>query len=108
MVAEANSRERGPAPQQIIIPTGERLGNNVVELKNINKAYGDKLLIENLSVKIPRGAIIGIIGPNGAGKTTLFNMISGKEKPDNGVIEIGDSVNLGYIDQNRDSLENGP
>ena len=106
LVAEANSRERGPAPQQIIIPTGERLGNNVVELKNINKAYGDKLLIENLSVKIPRGAIIGIIGPNGAGKTTLFNMISGKEKPDNGVIEIGDSVNLGYIDQNRDSLEN--
>ena len=106
LVAEANAKERGPAPQQIVIPVGERLGNNVIELKNINKAFEDKLLIENLSVKIPRGAIIGIIGPNGAGKTTLFNMISGKEKPDSGSIELGESVNLGYIDQNRDSLEN--
>ncbi len=106
LVAEANAKERGPAPQQIVIPVGERLGNNVIELKNINKAFEDKLLIENLSVKIPRGAIIGIIGPNGAGKTTLFNMISGKEKSDSGSIELGESVNLGYIDQNRDSLEN--
>ena len=106
LVAEANAKERGPAPQQIVIPVGERLGNNVIELKNINKAFEDKLLIENLSVKIPRGAIIGIIGPNGAGKTNLFNMISGKEKSDSGSIELGESVNLGYIDQNRDSLEN--
>lgn len=106
LVAEANAKERGPAPQQIVIPVGERLGNNVIELKNINKSFEDKLLIENLSVKIPRGAIIGIIGPNGAGKTTLFNMISGKEKSDSGSIELGESVNLGYIDQNRDSLEN--
>ena len=106
LVAEANAKERGPAPQQIVIPVGERLGNNVIELKNINKAFEDKLLIENLSVKIPRVSIIGIIGPNGEGKTTLFNMISGKEKPDSGSIELGESVNLGYIDQNRDSLEN--
>ncbi len=105
LVAEANKREKGPSPQQIIIPVGERLGNNVIELKNIKKAFGTKLLIEDLSFKIPRGAIIGIIGPNGAGKTTLFNMISGKEKADDGIIEIGESVNLGYIDQNRDSLE---
>ena len=105
LVAEANAREKGPSPQQIIIPVGERLGNNVIEFKNIKKAFGEKLLIEDLSFKIPRGAIIGIIGPNGAGKTTLFNMISGKEKPDSGIIELGESVNLGYIDQNRDSLE---
>lgn len=105
LVAEANAREKGPSPQQIMIPVGERLGNNVIELKNIKKAFGNKLLIEDLSFKIPRGAVIGIIGPNGAGKTTLFNMICGKEKPDGGVIEIGESVNLGYIDQNRDSLE---
>jgi len=106
LVSEANDLERGPSPQQIVIPVGERLGNNVIELKNIKKAFGNKLLIENLSLRIPRGAIVGIIGPNGAGKTTLFNMMSGKESPDNGTIEIGGSVNLGYIDQNRDSLVN--
>ena len=105
LVAEANTREKGPSPQQIVIPVGERLGNNVIEVKNIKKAFDKKLLIEDLTFKIPRGAIIGIVGPNGAGKTTLFNMISGKEKPDDGIIEIGESVNLGYIDQNRDSLE---
>ena len=106
LVSEANNLERGPSPQQIVIPVGERLGNNVIELKNIKKAFGNKLLIENLSLRIPRGAIVGIIGPNGAGKTTLFNMISGKESSYNGTIEIGESVNLGYIDQNRDSLVN--
>ena len=104
LVAEAQAREKGPSPQQIVIPSGERLGSNVIELKNVSKAFGDKLLIDKLSFKIPPGAIVGIIGPNGAGKTTLFNMLSKKETTDTGNISIGDSVNLGYIDQNRDSL----
>ena len=104
LVAESLAREKGPSPQQIVIPSGERLGANVIEIKNIFKGFGDKLLIDNLSFKIPPGAIVGIIGPNGAGKTTLFNMISGKEKADSGNVIVGESVNLGYIDQNRDSL----
>ena len=104
LVAEAQAREKGPSPQQIVIPSGERLGSNVIELKNVSKAFGDKLLIDKLSFKIPPGAIVGIIGPNGAGKTTLFNMLSKKETTDTGIISMGDSVNLGYIDQNRDSL----
>lgn len=104
LVAEAQAREKGPSPQQIVIPSGERLGSNVIELKNVSKGFGDKLLIDKLSFKIPPGAIVGIIGPNGAGKTTLFNMLSKKETTDTGNISIGDSVNLGYIDQNRDSL----
>ena len=104
LVAESLAREKGPSPQQIVIPSGERLGANVIEIKNIYKGFGDKLLIDNLSFKIPPGAIVGIIGPNGAGKTTLFNMISGKEKADSGNVIVGESVNLGYIDQNRDSL----
>lgn len=104
LVAESLAREKGPSPQQIVIPSGERLGANVIEIKNIYKGFGDKLLIDNLSFKIPPGAIVGIIGPNGAGKTTLFNIISGKEKTDSGNVIVGESVNLGYIDQNRDSL----
>ena len=104
LVAESLAREKGPSPQQIVIPSGERLGANVIEIKNIYKGFGDMLLIDNLSFKIPPGAIVGIIGPNGAGKTTLFNMISGKEKADSGNVIVGESVNLGYIDQNRDSL----
>ncbi len=104
LVAESQAREKGPSPQQIVIPSGERLGSNVIELKNISKGFGDKLLIDDLSLKIPPGAIVGIIGPNGAGKTTLFNMISKKDTSDSGAILIGESVNLGYIDQNRDSL----
>ena len=104
LVAEAQAREKGPSPQQIVIPSGERLGSNVIELKNVSKAFGDKLLIDKLSFKIPPGAIVGIIGPNGAGMTTLFNMLSKKETTDTGIISMGDSVNLGYIDQNRDSL----
>ena len=104
LVAESQAREKGPSPQQIVIPSGERLGSNVIELKNISKGFGDKLLIDDLSLKIPPGAIVGIIGPNGAGKTTLFNMISKKDTSDSGAIAIGESVNLGYIDQNRDSL----
>tara|TARA_B100000427_G_scaffold128129_1_gene106616 strand:+ start:670 stop:2328 length:1659 start_codon:yes stop_codon:yes gene_type:complete len=104
LVAESQAREKGPSPQQIVIPSGERLGSNVIELKNISKGFGDKLLIDELSLKIPPGAIVGIIGPNGAGKTTLFNMLSKKDTSDSGAILIGESVNLGYIDQNRDSL----
>jgi len=104
LVAESQAREKGPSPQQIVIPSGERLGSNVIELKNISKGFGDKLLIDDLSLKIPPGAIVGIIGPNGAGKTTLFNMLSKKDTSDSGAILIGESVNLGYIDQNRDSL----
>ena len=104
LVAESLAREKGPSPQQIVIPSGERLGANVIEAKNISKGFGDKLLIDNLSFKVPPGAIVGIIGPNGAGKTTLFNMISAKDKADTGEMSVGESVNLGYIDQNRDSL----
>ena len=104
LVAESLAREKGPSPQQIVIPSGERLGANVIEVKNVSKGFGDKLLIDNLSFKVPPGAIVGIIGPNGAGKSTLFNMISEKDKADSGNIIIGESVNLGYIDQNRDSL----
>ncbi len=88
----------------ITIPMTERLGDLVIEASHISKAYGDKVLIDDLSFKIPKGAIVGIIGPNGAGKTTLFRMITGQEKPDAGEIRIGDSVDLGYVDQTRDEL----
>ncbi len=88
----------------INIPMTERLGDMVIEAKNISKAYGDKVLIDDLSFKIPKGAIVGIIGPNGAGKTTLFRMITGQESPDSGEIIIGQTVDLGYVDQSRDEL----
>jgi ATP-binding cassette ChvD family protein len=103
LVAKAN--ERGPTTAQIIIPIAERLGNNVIEFDGLKKAFGDKLLIDGLSFKLPPGGIVGIIGPNGAGKTTLFRMITGQEQPDDGVIRIGESVKLGYVDQSRDSLD---
>jgi ATP-binding cassette ChvD family protein len=90
---------------QIIIPPGERLGNTVITLEGVSKGYGDRLLIDDLSFKLPPGGIVGIIGPNGAGKTTLFRMITGQEKPDSGTITIGESVHLGYVDQSRDSLD---
>lgn len=89
----------------INIPMNERLGDLVIEANNISKAYGDKVLIDDLSFKIPKGAIVGIIGPNGAGKTTLFRMITGQEQPDSGSIRLGDTVDLGYVDQSRDSLD---
>lgn len=88
----------------INIPMTERLGDMVIEAKNISKAFGDKVLIDDLSFKIPKGAIVGIIGPNGAGKTTLFRMITGQEQPDSGSIVIGETVDLGYVDQSRDEL----
>ena len=90
---------------QIIIPPGERLGDNVINVEGLSKAYGDRLLIDNLSFKLPPGGIVGIIGPNGAGKTTLFRMLTGQEKPDSGTIFIADTVNLGYVDQSRDALD---
>jgi ATP-binding cassette ChvD family protein len=90
---------------QITIPVAERLGQNVVDLDHISKGFGDNLLIDDLTFKLPPGGIVGIIGPNGAGKTTLFRMITGQEQPDNGTIRIGESVRLGYVDQSRDSLD---
>ncbi|MDD2914045.1 MAG: energy-dependent translational throttle protein EttA [Gallionella sp.] len=93
--------------QEIFIPVGERLGNEVIEFDGVSKAYGDRLLIDNLSFKIPPGAIVGIIGPNGAGKSTLFRMITGKEQPDSGTVKIGQTVKIAHVDQARDSLDNG-
>ncbi|WOJ89133.1 energy-dependent translational throttle protein EttA [Methylocapsa polymorpha] len=97
--------DRAPTAAQIVIPVAERLGNNVIEFSHLSKGFGDKLLIDDLSFKLPPGGIVGVIGPNGAGKTTLFRMITGQEKPDKGSIEIGESVKLGYVDQSRDSLD---
>jgi ATP-binding cassette ChvD family protein len=90
---------------QIVIPAPERLGNLVINAENISKSFGDRLLIENLSFKLPAGGIVGIIGPNGAGKTTLFKMITGVETPDSGTFTVADSVKLGYVDQSRDKLD---
>ncbi len=90
---------------QIIIPNGERLGNKVIEVVGLKKAMGDRLLIEDLSFTVPPGAIVGVIGPNGAGKSTLFRMITGQEKPDEGTITLGDTVQLSYVDQSRDALD---
>jgi len=89
---------------QIIIPPGERLGQNVIDVEGLSKWYGDRLIIDNLTFSLPPGGIVGIIGPNGVGKTTLFRMITGQEKPDGGAITIADSVHLGYVDQSRDTL----
>ncbi|HEY0121114.1 MAG TPA: energy-dependent translational throttle protein EttA [Rhizobium sp.] len=94
-----------PGDAQIIIPVGERLGQVVIEMEGITKGYGERVLIEGLSLKLPPGGIVGVIGANGAGKTTLFRMITGQEKPDSGSIRIGDSVHLGYVDQSRDALD---
>ncbi len=102
-LASQSERERvGKA--QIVIPNGPRLGAKVIEVEGLTKAYGDRLLIENLSFSLPPGGIVGVIGPNGAGKSTLFRMLTGQEQPDSGTIEYGDTVQLSYVDQSRDSL----
>ncbi|CAH1204025.1 energy-dependent translational throttle protein EttA [Candidatus Nitrotoga sp. BS] len=105
---ELNSQEyqKRNETQEIFIPVADRLGNEVIEFDNVSKAYGDRLLIDNLSLKIPPGAIVGIIGPNGAGKSTLFRMLTGKETPDSGDIKIGSTVKISHVDQSRDVLEN--
>ena len=104
---ELNSQEhqKRNETQEIFIPVGERLGNEVVEFDGVSKAFGDRLLIDNLSFKIPPGAIVGIIGPNGAGKSTLFKLIAGKEQPDSGTVKIGQTVKIAHVDQSRDSLQ---
>jgi ATPase subunit of ABC transporter with duplicated ATPase domains len=103
---ELNSREfqKRQETEQLYIPPGPRLGDQVIEFRNVSKAFDDKLLYENLTFTIPKGAIVGVIGPNGAGKTTLFKLISGQDQPDAGEIIIGDSVELAYVDQSRDAL----
>jgi len=105
LVQKQNDRASGPSVAQIIIPVAERLGNNVIDFDGLSKGYGDRLLIDNLTFKLPPGGIVGVIGPNGAGKTTLFRMITGQEKPDSGSITVGESVQLGYVDQSRDALD---
>ena len=97
--------EKQTQTAQIVIPVAERLGQNVIDFDHLRKGFGDNLLIDDLTFKLPPGGIVGVIGPNGAGKTTLFRMITGQEKPDDGTIKIGESVHLGYVDQSRDTLD---
>jgi len=101
----ASQREQRDPTLEIVIPPGPRLGNDAVIFDHVSKGYGDRLLIDDLSFKLPRGGIVGVIGPNGAGKTTLFRMIMGLEKPDRGTIKVGETVKLGYVDQSRDALD---
>ncbi len=103
MVAKQQDKRTDTA--QIIIPAPPRLGNNVIEVENLKKGFGEKLLIDGLNFSLPPGGIVGIIGPNGAGKTTLFRMITGGEKPDGGTFKVGETVKLGYVDQSRDALD---
>ncbi|ACI99452.1 energy-dependent translational throttle protein EttA [Rhodospirillum centenum] len=103
MLAQANQKE-SVTETKIVIPTPPRLGNLVIEAENLKKGFGDRLLIDDLSFRLPPGGIVGVIGPNGAGKTTLFRMITGSEKPDDGAFRVGDTVSLGYVDQSRDTL----
>jgi ATP-binding cassette ChvD family protein len=102
--AEAQAADSGPDKLEIAIPAGPRLGDTVIEVKGLSKGFGDRLLIEDLTFSLPPAGIVGIIGPNGAGKTTLFNMLSGQEAPDSGTITIGDTVQMSYVDQSRDTL----
>jgi ATP-binding cassette ChvD family protein len=102
-MADQSEREK-LATAQIVIPNGQRLGNKVMDVEGLSKAMGDKLLVENLSFSLPPGGIVGVIGPNGAGKSTLFKMLTGQEQPDAGTIEVGDTVQLSYVDQSRDDL----
>ena len=101
----AKSQERAPDPTEIQIPPPPRLGNLVIEAEDLRKGFGNNLLIDNLSFKLPPGGIVGVIGPNGAGKSTLFKMITGQEQPDGGTLKVGDTVDLGYVDQSRDTLD---
>jgi ATP-binding cassette ChvD family protein len=101
----AKAAERTVQTAQIVIPVTERLGQNVIDFDHLKKGFGDNLLIDNLTFKLPPGGIVGVIGPNGAGKTTLFRMITKQETPDDGTIKVGESVQLGYVDQSRDSLD---
>ena len=103
MLAQDKDKRIGSA--QISIPAGPRLGDLVIEAENLQKAFGDKLLIDGLNFKLPPGGIVGIVGANGAGKTTLFRMITGQDTPDGGSLKLGDTVKLGYVDQSRDSLD---
>src|SRR5215218_6640329 len=103
LVKKASEKQTQTA--QIIIPVAERLGQNVIDFEGLTKAFGDNLLIDDLTFKLPPGGIVGVIGPNGAGKTTLFRMITGQEMPDKGTIKVGESVHLGYVDQSRDTLD---
>jgi len=104
-LVKINEARTQSSTAQIIIPAGERLGNNVIDIEGLSKSYGDRLLIDNLSFKVPPGGIVGIIGPNGAGKTTLFRMMTGQEQPDSGTVTVAESVKMGYVDQSRDSLD---
>jgi ATP-binding cassette ChvD family protein len=101
----AKAAEKGPTTAQIVIPVAERLGQHVIEFERLSKGFGDNLLIDDLTFKLPPGGIVGVIGPNGAGKTTLFRMITRQDAPDRGTITVGESVTLGYVDQSRDSLD---
>ncbi|MBC6438914.1 MAG: energy-dependent translational throttle protein EttA [Rhodospirillales bacterium] len=105
LLAEAEQRKEGPAKGRIVIPAGPRLGDLVIEANHLQKAFGDRLLIADLEIRIPQAGIVGIVGPNGAGKSTLFRMLTGLEEPTSGSLKIGDSVVLGYIDQSRENLD---
>ena len=105
LLAESKAAEGRDGKLEIFIPSGDRLGDQVIEVEHLSKGYGDRLLIEDLSFTLPRAGIVGIIGPNGAGKTTLFRMLTGQEQPDGGSIAIGTTVNLAYVDQSRDDLD---
>ncbi|MEO6628128.1 MAG: ATP-binding cassette domain-containing protein, partial [Aquihabitans sp.] len=105
LLEEAKAAEGRASELQIMIPSGNRLGDQVIEVNGLAKGFGDKLLIEDLSFSLPKAGIVGIIGPNGAGKTTLFKMLTGQEEPDSGSVTVGSTVQLAYVDQSRDSLD---
>ena len=105
LLAQEQAAEKREGPAEISIPPGPRLGDVVMDARALRKAYGDNLLMDEVTFILPRGGIVGVIGPNGAGKTTLFRMITGQEKPDRGTLQVGESVRLAYVDQSRDALD---